>query len=54
MASDRPGVCSICGRELATVTCALCGRLVGEKCSSNGVCAICLRGRGLGGPHRPR
>jgi hypothetical protein len=43
----RSGVCSICGKELASFTCSLCGAVVGISCYDplNGVCIRCKEGR---------
>ncbi len=47
---DLSGVCSICGKKLASTTCVLCGALVCEQCSKQGVCDRCKRGRTGKGP----
>ena len=43
----REGICSICGREVASFTCRLCGALVGPACYDpvGGVCIRCRKGR---------
>lgn len=40
-------ICSICGRELASFTCRLCGAAVGVNCYDpiGGVCIRCKGGR---------
>jgi len=39
--------CAICGGELATASCKMCGVLVGENCLDRiaGICTKCKSGR---------
>ncbi|MBI5158498.1 orotate phosphoribosyltransferase [Candidatus Micrarchaeota archaeon] len=50
---DLSGVCVICGRNLASLTCMLCGALACEKCSQGGACKRCKVGK-MGGSNAPK
>jgi len=43
----KVGVCLVCGKELASFTCRLCGAAVGSACydAASGVCIRCRSGR---------
>ncbi|HLC47422.1 MAG TPA: orotate phosphoribosyltransferase [Candidatus Nanoarchaeia archaeon] len=42
--------CAVCGKELVTTSCPICGALVGQQCynSGTGACTICSSGRKIG------
>ncbi|MCX6776391.1 MAG: orotate phosphoribosyltransferase [Candidatus Micrarchaeota archaeon] len=46
----KADVCSVCGKELASFTCRLCGAAVGLSCydPASGVCIRCRSGRMAG------